>query len=111
MDPEHLWAVGYAQYRPNVDNVTEANRQANRRVVLMIRPNTKKPGESKARPAVDDQLNTSRLREPAAPAVDLNIEPYEQLSTDTDTAKVQLAPIQLPAPIRQPLQGNRLGGQ
>ena len=38
MDPERMWAVGYAEYRPKVDNLSDEMRSQNRRVVLMIRP-------------------------------------------------------------------------
>ena len=50
LDPEQLSAVGYAEYRPKVDNITDELRSQNRRVVLMIKPNlsgTKKEEEKK----------------------------------------------------------------
>ncbi len=34
--PERLVMVGYGQYRPKADNATDAGRNANRRVVLMV---------------------------------------------------------------------------
>lgn len=34
--PERLVMVGYGQYRPKADNTTDAGRNANRRVVLMV---------------------------------------------------------------------------
>lgn len=52
VDPEYLWAVGYAQYRPKVDNVSAATRQENRRVIIMIRPSTTKSGEADSRASV-----------------------------------------------------------
>lgn len=56
MDPELMWATGYAEFRPKVDNLTEEMRSQNRRVVLMIRPNLagqkKKDAEQQTVPAV-----------------------------------------------------------
>jgi chemotaxis protein MotB len=38
LDPGHLGAAGYGEYRPVEDNGDEKGRQANRRVELIIRP-------------------------------------------------------------------------
>lgn len=75
MDPERMWAVGYAEYRPKVDNLSDEMRSQNRRVVLMIRPKlaeTEKKAES----------------EQSSPAI-LNItEPDPQADVETDASEL-----------------------
>ncbi|WP_126453824.1 flagellar motor protein MotB [Sulfuriflexus mobilis] len=67
MDPELMWAVGYGEYRPKVENLNDEMRGQNRRVVLMIRPNLS--GLKKADTAQTDASvlnNASTTADPGA---------------------------------------------
>jgi chemotaxis protein MotB len=44
--PTRLTAIGYADQRPVASNATNEGRSRNRRVTLLIEPNTRNPGES-----------------------------------------------------------------
>ncbi|MCD9034006.1 flagellar motor protein MotD [Luteimonas sp. Y-2-2-4F] len=46
--PERLMLVGYGEYRPKADNASEAGRNANRRVVLMVLAAPDTPGARQA---------------------------------------------------------------
>lgn len=81
MDPEQMWAVGYAAYRPKVDNLSEEMRSQNRRVVLMVRP-------------LLEEAKKKAEAEQTGPAV-LNVtEPDPLLDVETDAAELNKAPPQ-----------------
>jgi len=85
MDPERMWAVGYAQFRPYSTIDTSIEIEQNRRIVLVVKPNSSqdiKPVRT------DEILGTSDLvKIPVAAA-----RPVEQ----TITPRVTLPPIGLP---------------
>lgn len=88
MDPEQLWAVGYAEYRPKVDNLTDELRSQNRRVVLMIRPNLsgpdKKDKAQETGPAVLNNAEQDPLANVETDAAELNTTPQEMLQDAGD---------------------------
>lgn len=56
MDPERIWAIGYAQYRPYSSINSAIEIEQNRRISLIIRANV----ESRTKPfRTDESLNTS----------------------------------------------------
>ncbi len=96
MDPEQLWAVGYAEYRPKVENLTDELRSQNRRVVLMIRPNLsgpkKKDKVEETGPAILNTTEQSSGAEVETDARELNATPPEMLQ---DTGDVYIEEVEL----------------
>jgi chemotaxis protein MotB len=124
MDPEQMWAVGYAEYRPKVDNLSDEMRSQNRRVVLMIRPNLagakKKDEPQQTGPAVlnnaepdpqaDVETEAGELNATSQPmlqdaedGLDTQGVSLESSSEGTENVAPVIAPIQLPFPARSPV--------
>lgn len=88
LDTANLWATGYGEYRPLVDNTSEENRVRNRRVVLWIRrPDDYQP------PVIDpdkaDQLNSlpERPADTAEPLEDGKVSPLNTDPTALNSAE------------------------
>ena len=68
--PERLSAIGYGEYRPVASNETAEGRKQNRRVEIVILPNTTKiQGDSKISPQARDEegslsADSTELKEP-----------------------------------------------
>ena len=68
--PERLSAIGYGEYRPVASNETAEGRKQNRRVEIVILPNTTKiQGDSKISPQARDEegslsVDSTELKEP-----------------------------------------------
>lgn len=85
VEPERLVMVGYGEHRPKVAETSDAARDANRRVVLMV---LAAPGTEGARPA---DVPESLAANPAAPVADV--------------PAAAAAGMHRPAPVDGPLQG------
>ena|GEM_PF-98406 len=90
IDPEQMWATGYAEYRPRVENLNDEMRSQNRRVVLMIRPNLagakEKPESRQSGPAV---LNNAEPQpEAQTDAGELNKTPQPMLQDTGNSGEV-----------------------
>ena len=88
MDPERMWAVGYAQYRPYSTIDTSIEIEQNRRVVLLIKPAVS------IQPVRNDALlgNTNIIE--SQPVATTGLVPVEQESEQNTSS-----PIRLPAAI------------
>ena len=87
VDPERMWAIGYAQYRPYSTIDASIEIAQNRRISLVIRPNS----ASEIKPVrTDELLGTSDLIEIPAP-----VEKQDAV-TETVEPKITLPSIGLP---------------
>lgn len=117
IDSARISSVGYGDSRPVVSNATEAGRQKNRRVdiVLYTPESAKAPSEQAMKPAeaVDDGYRTSGLgpevRDSSAPAVDAGV-PTESAAAETP-ASTPTGPAPDAGPAADGLSGPDPAGQ
>ena len=87
MDPERMWAVGYAEFRPYSTIDTSIEIEQNRRITLVIRPNS----ASEVEPVrTDELLGTNDLVEIPPPVE------KQDVTTETVEPKINLPSIGLP---------------
>jgi len=93
MNPEQMWAIGYAQFRPYSTIDTAIEIEQNRRISLVIRPNYVSTAEPTR---TDDSLSQTDFNNTTRPI-------EKQAVEERITPKVTLPPITLPS-VASPIQ-------
>jgi chemotaxis protein MotB len=103
VNPERLAVIGYGEHRPTHPNTTEAGRNANRRVVIVILSNSLDHGAGDAAKAAEDTaLNPTPL-----PPADTTSAPIEAVTPATTDAKA--SPDTIPDALAHPSSTSRDG--
>jgi chemotaxis protein MotB len=84
VDPERLAVIGYGEHRPTHPNTTEAGRNANRRVIIVILSNSldRSSANEAVKAAEDPAINPTPL-----PPADTTSAPVEAVTPATTDAK------------------------